>query len=78
MDYVNNTQKVLNTDVDALKLKAIKEFQGLINLVKRGRKPNYEFIMQEISFIELLQNYDLDNSDFIKQFYLNNTWQTQF
>lgn len=78
MGYVNNIQKVQNVDVDALKQKTIRDFQGLIKQVKKSIRPNYEFILQEISFIDLLQKYELDNDEFIKQFYLNNTWQTQF
>ena len=65
----------LNQDVDALKQKVIDEFKQLLKQVRKGYKPDYEFILQEISLIELWQ---LDNTDFFKQFYLNNAWQTQF
>ena len=65
----------LNQDVDALKQKVIDEFKQLLKQVRKGYKPDYEFILQEISLIELWQ---LDNTDFFKQFYLNNEWQTQF
>lgn len=79
MDCVNRTQKVfLNRDVDALKQKVINEFNFLLKRIRKGYRPDYEFILQEISFIELLENQNLDNTDFIKQFYLNNAWQTQF
>lgn len=65
----------LNQDVDVLKQKVIDEFKQLLKQVRKGYKPDYEFILQEISLIELWQ---LDNTDFFKQFYLNNAWQTQF
>ena len=64
-----------NQDVDVLKQKVIDEFKQLLKRVRKGYKPDYEFILQEISLIELWQ---LDNTDFFKQFYLNNAWQTQF
>ena len=65
----------LNQDVDVLKQKVIDEFKQLLKQVRKGYKPDYEFILQEISLIELWQ---LDNTDFFKQFYLNNAWQTQY
>lgn len=79
MDCANRTQGIfLNQDVGALKQKVINEFNFLLKRIKKGYRPDYEFILQEISFIELLENQNLDNTDFIKQFYLNNAWQTQF
>lgn len=79
MDCANRTQEIfLNQDVDALKQKVINEFTLLLKRIRKGYRPDYEFILQEISFIELLENQNLDNTDFIKQFYLNNAWQTQF
>lgn len=76
MDYVNKIPNShLNQDVGVLKQKVISEFQQLLKKVRKGYKPDYEFILQEISLIELWQ---LDNTDFYKQFYLNNAWQTIF
>lgn len=76
MDYVERLySNNLNQDVDVLKQKVIDEFNQLLKKVRKGYKPDYEFILQEISLIELQQ---LDNTDFFKQFYLNNAWQTQF
>lgn len=63
-------------DVDALKQKVICEFEKFLKKLRKGYKNNYEFILEEISLIEILN--DLDNAEFFKQFYLNNTWQTQF
>ena len=53
-------------DVDALnKLKknVIDEFYKLICQVRKGYKPNYECILEEISFIELIQNNELEILD---------------
>lgn len=76
MDYANKlSNSYLNQDVDALKYKVISEFKQLLKKIRKGYRPDYEFILQEISLIELWQ---LDNTDFFKQFYLNNAWQTQF
>ncbi len=76
MDYANKlSNSYLNQDVDALKQKVISEFKQLLKKIRKGYRPEYEFILQEISLIELWQ---LDNTDFFKQFYLNNAWQTQY
>ena len=76
MDYANKlSNSYLNQDVDALKQKIISEFTQLLKKIRKGYRPDYEFILQEISLVELWQ---LDNTDFFKQFYLNNAWQTQY
>lgn len=76
MAYVEKIyNRNLNQDADVLKQKVIAEFMQLLKKVQKGYKPDYEFILQEISLIELWQ---LDNTDFFKQFYLNNAWQKQF
>lgn len=76
MDYANKlSNSYLSPDVDVLKQKVITEFKQLLKKIRKGYRPDYEFILQEISLIELWQ---LDNTDFFKQFYLNNAWQTQF
>lgn len=56
-------------DVDALKDKAIEEFEKLIRELKKGKKPNYEYLLNLISFIGLPTK--LDNHEFIKQWFLN-------
>lgn len=76
MDYANKlSNSYLSPDADVLKQKVITEFKQLLKKIRKGYRPDYEFILQEISLIELWQ---LDNTDFFKQFYLNNAWQTQF
>lgn len=66
--------------VDALnnlKKKVSDEFFELICKIRKGYKPDYEFILEEISFIDLIKNKDLDNNLSLTalQYYLNNKWQ---
>lgn len=67
-------------DVDALndlKKKVSKEFFQLMCRVRKGYKPNYEFILEEISFIDLIKNREIDDKLSLTalQYYLNNKWQ---
>ena len=62
-DYVHN-----------LKNKISCEFMDLLLQVERGHYPDYEFILEEISLLEIL-NY-IDRKEFILQYYLNNPWKT--
>ena len=67
-------------DVDALndlKKKVSEEFFQLMCRVRRGYKPNYEFILEEISFIDLIKNREIDDKLSLTalQNYLNNKWQ---
>ena len=67
-------------DVDALndlKKKGSEEFFQLMCRVRRGYKPNYEFILEEISFIDLIKNREIDDKLSLTalQYYLNNKWQ---
>ena len=67
-------------DVDAinkLKKKVSEEFYTLICKVKKGYKPDYQFILEEISLIELILNSELDDKYSLTalQYYLNNKWQ---
>lgn len=68
------------TDVDALKGKVAKEFVMLLCEIRKGYKPNYEFILEEISFIDLIQHNEIDRklSLIALQYYLNNKWQKQY
>lgn len=63
---------------DALKDKVIKEFKDLIYYVKKGYRPDYEFILEEISFIDLIENNEINNALIALQYYLNNKWQRRF
>lgn len=62
-----------------LKDKVVCEFQVLLNKAKKGHKLDYEFVLEEISFIELAQNNEIDYklSLTTSQYYLNNQWQIQ-
>lgn len=67
-------------DVDALnnlKRKVSEEFFQLMCRVRKGYKPDYEFILEEISFIDLIKNREIDDklSLIALQYYLNNKWQ---
>ena len=46
MDYVEKLySNHLNQDVDVLKQKVIDEFNHLLKKVRKGYKPDYEFIL---------------------------------
>ena len=80
-DYALNliflTKLVVVDALNELKKKVIQEFIILLNKVRKGYKLDYEFLLEEISFIELIQNSELDNKLFLTalQYYLNNKWQ---
>lgn len=67
MDCVDKQQKVKG--VDALKQKIICDYKKLINHLNKGKYTDYQFILEEISIVEL-QN-DLDYIDYLIQYYLN-------
>lgn len=67
-------------DADALnklKKKVTQEFYHLLCKVRKGYRLDYEFILEEISFIELIQNNEIDEKLSLTalQYYLNNKWQ---
>lgn len=55
--------------VDALKIKAIKEYEAFLKKVKKGYQPDYKDLLNMICFINL--PVKIDNHDFIKQQLLN-------
>lgn len=59
------------TDIDLLKDKIICEYKLIISELEQGRKPDLEFLLEEISAVDL--ENELDNREFIIQYYLNNT-----
>lgn len=83
MVYVNQTQTTNQVvDVDALnklKDKVICEFKTLLSKIRKGYKLDYEFILEEISFIDLIKDNEIDDklSIIALQYYLNNKWETQ-
>ena len=69
---------VMNVDaLNDLKKKVSEEFFQLMCRVRKGYKPNYEFILEEISFIDLIKNMEIDDKLSLTalQYYLNNKWQ---
>lgn len=68
----------INADaVDELKLKIICEFGELLKLTSKGYKPDYKFIMEEITLVDLITEnlITVEDYTFTLQFYLNNQWQ---
>lgn len=57
-------------DIKLLKDKVICEYLSVLSSLERGLKPSLEFILEEISAIELEQ--ELDNRECVIQYYLNN------
>lgn len=83
MDYANLIQQTNPQckDADALnklKNKIIREFIQLLCKVRKGCRLDYEFILEEISFVDLIKDYKIDNKLALSalQYYLNNKWQT--
>lgn len=82
MGCVNlNLDNLPTTDVDVinnLKKKVICEFQNLLKMLEKGYRLDYEFILEEISLIGLLEDKEMGDypSLFVSQFYLNNKWET--
>lgn len=58
------------TDIDLLKEKIICEYKLIISELEKGHRPDLEFLLEEISAVDL--ENELDNREFIIQYYLNN------
>lgn len=81
MEYVViKKQETMSADVDVLKKKVAKEFIDFLCEVRKGYKLDYEFILEEISFIDLIQHNEIDErlSLIALQYYTNNKWQKQY
>ena len=61
-----------------LKKKVSEEFHTLLCKVRKGYKPDYQFILEEISFIDIQNELDDNLSLTALQYYLNNKWQIQY
>ncbi len=63
--------------LNELKKKVSEEFYQLLCKVRKGYHPDYEFILEEISFIDLISNKEIDDKLSLTalQYYLNNKWQ---
>lgn len=79
MDYVNLTQRRQLQAVDALKNKVIEEFYEMLCRVRKGYRVNYEYLLEEISFINLIQDKEIDDklSLTILQYYLNGKYNSK-
>ena len=79
MDYVNLTQQRQLQAVDALKNKVIEEFYDMLCRVRKGYRVNYEYLLEEISFINLIQDKEIDDklSLTILQYYLNGKYNSK-
>jgi hypothetical protein len=69
-------------DVDALnklKKKVTQDFSKLLICLGKGYKEDYEFILEEISAIDLVEGNWIDSRTSLLyiQYYLNNEWQIQ-
>lgn len=64
--------------VDALKKKVSEELFTLLCKVRKGYKPNYQFILEEISLIDIKDEIDETLLLTALQYYLNNKWQIQY
>lgn len=60
-----------------LKKKVTEEFLTLFCKVRKGYKVNYEILLEEISFINLIDEDQILDEQFevAIQYYLNNKWQ---
>lgn len=58
------------TDIDLLKDKIICEYKWIISELEKGHYPDLKFILEEISAVDL--ENEIDNREFIVQYYLNN------
>lgn len=78
MDCVcHNILNLQPQDVDAisnLKNKIACEFLTLLKNVEKGYHLDYEFILEEISLLDIYNK--VDKREFVLQYYLNNPWET--
>lgn len=58
------------TDIDLLKDKIICNYKLIISELEQGRKPDLEFLLESISAVDIEK--EIDNREFIIQYYLNN------
>ena len=75
---INNCYNIDSDAIKKLKERVISYFNKLLCLTEKGYKPNYEFILEIISLIDLYEHNLVDKDEllFIIQSYLNNKWLT--
>ena len=72
------SQKAVDADaLNKLKEKIICEYISLLSRIRKGYKLDYEFIMEEISFVDLIKDNKIDDKLSLNalQYYINNKWQ---
>ena len=77
---INNCYNIDSDAIKKLKERVISYFNKLLCLTEKGHKPNYEFILEIISLIDLYEHklVDKDKLLFVIQYYLNNKWQKTY
>ena len=72
--FISNSSDLLpitpETDIELLKDKVICEYKKIISDLERGQRPDIEFLLEEISAIDIEK--EIDNREFIIQYYFNN------
>ena len=64
------TEYIYEVNIDLLKNKIICDYKIIISKLEKGHQLDLEFLLEEISAVELED--ELDNREFIIQYYLNN------
>lgn len=66
-------------DVDVLisdlESKIIEEFKCLLSKIRKGYYPSLEFILEEISTLEIYKDIDNRSALTMLQYYINHKWQ---
>ena len=78
---INNCYNIDSDAIKKLKERVISYFNKLLCLTEKGHKPNYEFILEIISLIDLYEHKLVEDRDkllFVIQYYLNNKWQKTY
>lgn len=71
MEYVNPIiENMIESDVDALKYKAIQNYMHLIHQLQIGRKIDYQSILEIMSLVDIYSELD-NKSLYYKQYYIN-------
>lgn len=61
--------------VNELENKVIREFECLLSRIKKGYSPNLEFLLEEISILDIYKEIDTRLALTMLQYYINHQWQ---
>lgn len=61
--------------VHELESKIIKEFNCLLSKIRKGYYPNLEFLLEEISILEIYKEIDNKLTLTMLQYYINHQWK---